>query len=62
MSKVGQIQAELEKLTPAEFKRVCDWPNDFAEDRLDFTPAFEEAIRQSEDEITAGVPPRVRRP
>jgi hypothetical protein len=60
MSKVDQIQAELEKLSPAELKRVRDWLDDFAEDRLEFRSEFEEAIRQSEREMAAGMQPRTR--
>lgn len=62
MSKVGQIQAELEKLSPAELKQVRDWLDDFAEDRLQFTPEFEAAIRQSEGEMAARTRPRTRQP
>jgi mannosyltransferase OCH1-like enzyme len=62
MSKVDQIQAQLEKLSPAELKQVRDWLDDFAEDRLEFTPEFEEAIRQSERQVAAGTRPRVRQP
>ena len=62
MSKVDQIQAELEKLSPAELKQVRDWLEDFAEDRLEFKPEFEDAIRQSEREMAAGAQPRMRQP
>jgi hypothetical protein len=62
MSKVDQIQAQLEKLSPAELKQVRDWLEEFAEDRLEFTPEFEKAIRQSEREMAAGTQPRLRQP
>jgi len=62
MSKVDQIEAEMEKLSPAELKQVRDWLNDVAEDRLEFTPDFEAAIQQSEREMATGVQPRVRQP
>jgi hypothetical protein len=62
MSKVEQIEAELEKLSPVELKQVRDWLDDFAEDRLEFTPEFEAAIKQSEQEMAAGKKPRVRQP
>ena len=62
MSKVDQIEAELEKLSPAELKQVRDWLDDFAEDRLEFTPDFEAAVQQSEREMAAGMRPRVRQP
>jgi hypothetical protein len=62
MSNVDQIQAELERLSPAELKQVRDWLDEFAEDRLEFTPEFEEAIRQSKRQMAAGTRPRVRQP
>jgi hypothetical protein len=62
MSKVDKIQAQLERLSPAESKQVRDWLDDFAEDRLEFAPEFEEAIRQSEREMAGGTQPRVRQP
>jgi hypothetical protein len=62
MTKVEHIQAELEKLSSAELRQVRDWLEDFAEDRLEFTREFEEAIQQSEREMAAGMQPRVRRP
>jgi len=36
--------------------------DDFAEDRLEFTPEFEEAIQQSDREMATGARPRVRQP
>jgi hypothetical protein len=62
MSKVEQIEAELRGLTPAELKRVRDWLDDFVEDRLEFREEFETAIQKSEDEMAAGLRPRVRQP
>jgi hypothetical protein len=62
VSKVEQIEAELQSLPPAELKRVRDWLDDFVEDRLEFTPEFEAAIQASEQEMAAGVRPRVRKP
>ena len=62
MSKVEQIEVELEKLSPAELRQVRDWLNDFVEDRLEFTPEFESAIRESESEMSSGAQPRVRQP
>ena len=40
MSKVEQIEGELQKLSPAELRQVRDWLDDFVEDGLDFTPQF----------------------
>jgi hypothetical protein len=62
MSKVEQIEAELQNLSPAELKRVRDWLDNFVEDRLRFTPEFEAAIQESEREMAAGLQPRVRKP
>jgi hypothetical protein len=62
MSKVEQIEAELQSLSPVELKRVRDWLDDFVEDRLKFTPEFEETMKESEQEMAAGLRPRVRQP
>ena len=62
MSKVEQIEAELQTLSPTELKRVRDWLDDFVEDRLEFKEDFEAAIRESEQEMAAGLRPRVRKP
>ena len=62
MSKVEQIEAELQSLSPAELKRVRDWLDDFVEDRLEFKEDFESAIQESEREMAAGLRPRVRKP
>jgi len=62
MSKVDQIEAELEKLTPTELKQIRDWLDDFAEDRMEFSTEFEAAVQQSEREMTSGKQPRVRQP
>ena len=62
MSKVEQIEAELQNLSPAELKRVRDWLDDFVEDRLEFKEDFEAAIQESEREMAAGLRPRVRKP
>lgn len=62
MSGVAQIEAELEKLSQAELRRVRDWLDDLIEDDLEFTPEFESAIQQSEGEMAAGLRPRTRQP
>jgi hypothetical protein len=62
MSKVERIEAELQTLSPEELKRVRDWLEDFVEDRLEFTPEFEAAIKESEREMSADLRPRVRKP
>lgn len=62
MSKVEQLEGELQKLSPAELQQVRDWLEDYAEDRLKFSPEFEAQIRQSEREMQSGARPRVRQP
>ena len=62
MSKVAQIEAELQKLSPAELREVRNWLDDLIEDDLDFTPEFESALKQSEQEMKAGHRPRTRQP
>lgn len=62
MSKVAQVEAELEKLTQSELRQVREWLDDVIEDDAEFTPEFEAAIQQSEREITKGLSPRTRQP
>jgi len=62
MSRVKQIETELEKLSIDELKEVREWLNDFVEDRMEFTPEFESMIRESENEMNSGIRPRVRKP
>ena len=62
MSKVEQIQAELQRLSPADLKRVRDWLDNFVEDRLEFREDFEAAVQESEREMAVGLRPRVRKP
>jgi hypothetical protein len=62
MSKVEEIEAELQSLSLAELKRVRDWLDDFVEDRLEFRDDCEVAIQESEREMAAGLRPRVRKP
>ena len=62
MSKVEQIEAELQSLSPAELKRGRDWLDDFVEDRLEFREDFEAAVQESEREMATGLRPRVRKP
>jgi hypothetical protein len=61
MSKVEQIEAELQRFSPAELKQVRDWLDDFVEDRLEFREDFEAAIQESEREMAVGLRPRVRK-
>lgn len=62
MSKVEQIEAELQKLSTKELREVRDWMDDLLEDELAFTPEFEAQIQQSEREMQARLSPRVRKP
>jgi len=62
MSKVAQIEAELETLSQAELREIRGLLDDMIEDELEFTPEFESAIQKSEREMADGVRPRVRRP
>jgi hypothetical protein len=57
---VAQVEAELEKLSPAELRQVRDWLDDMVEDNLEFTPEFMSAIQQSERELARGIRPRPR--
>ncbi len=62
MSKVAQIEAELESLSQAELREIRGLLDDLIEDDLVFTPEFEAAIQKSENEMAAGFRPRTRQP
>jgi len=62
MSKVAQIEAELETLSQAELREIRGLLDDLIEDELEFTPEFESAIQKSEREMAQGIRPRVRQP
>ncbi len=62
MSKVAQIEAELETLSQAELREIRGLLDDLIEDDLEFTPEFEAALKESETEKAAGSRPRVRQP
>jgi hypothetical protein len=62
VSKIQQIEAELEKLSAAELRQIREWLDDFLEDQLQFTDEFEAQVAQSEKEMKASLRPRVRRP
>ncbi|MEY2878202.1 MAG: hypothetical protein RLZZ15_582 [Verrucomicrobiota bacterium] len=62
MSTVQEIESAIAKLKPEELRQVQEWLEDFAEDRLEFTPEFEAGIRESEREMAAGLRPRVHQP
>ena len=62
MSKIQQLETELEKLSPEELRQIRSWLDDVLEDELDFTPEFAAAIQESEREMTNGLRPRFRQP
>jgi hypothetical protein len=62
MSKVAQIESELESLSQTELREIRDLLDDMIEDELEFTPEFESAIQKSEREMAGGIRPRVRQP
>lgn len=62
MSKVAQVEAELQKLSQADLRQVRNWLDDVIEDKLEFTPEFEAGIQQSECEMSQGQHPRTRQP
>jgi hypothetical protein len=48
------MESELRKLSRAELRQIRGWLDDFIEDELEFTPEFEESIRQAERDMTGG--------
>jgi hypothetical protein len=60
MSKVQKIEAELQKLSPAEMVQVRDWLDSFLEDQMQFTDEFEAKIQESERDMAAGKRSRTR--
>jgi hypothetical protein len=45
VSKIEQMEAELRKLSQTELRRIRDWLDDVIEDKLEFTPEFENSYR-----------------
>ena len=62
MSKIEQMEAELRKLSQSELRQIRTWLDDIIEDELEFTPEFEWAIQQSEQDMAEGRTARVREP
>ncbi len=62
MSKVEQMEAELRKLSQFELRQIREWLDDVIEDGLEFTPEFEQSIRQAERDMAQGKSARVRDP
>lgn len=58
MNRVAQIEAELEKMSPVELRMIREWLAGILQDQREFTPEFETAIQESEQEMAAGVRPR----
>jgi len=56
------METELRKLSQAELRQIRAWLDDFIEDELEFTPEFEQAIRQAERDMADGKSARVRDP
>ena len=51
MSRVEQVEAQLLKLSQTERCQIRAWLDDVIEDELEFTPEFEESIRQAERDM-----------
>jgi hypothetical protein len=62
VSKVGQLTAELEKLSEPELSRIRDWLDNVLEDQWEFTPEFEAAIKRSDQDRARGQHTRIRKP
>jgi hypothetical protein len=62
VSKVEQIEAELHQLSRAELAQLRSLLDDLLEDEREFTPEFESALEESEQEKSKGIRPRTRQP
>ena len=60
VSKVEQIEAELQHLSKPELAQLRRFLDDLLEDELEFTPEFEAALKKSEQEKTQSLHPRTR--
>jgi len=60
VSKVEQIGVELQNLSRTELTQLRVLLDDLLEDELEFTPEFQAALEQSEQEKAKGVRPRTR--
>jgi hypothetical protein len=56
------METELRKLSQTELRQIREWLDDLIEDELEFTPEFEESIRQGERDMSEGKIARVREP
>ena len=62
MSKVQEIAAAIEQLSPEELRAVHKWLEDFLEDQLEFTDEAKAAINEAERELAQGIRSRTRQP
>jgi hypothetical protein len=62
MSKVEQIESDLQQLSPGELRQVQEWLENFLEDQLEMTDEFKAGIAGSKRLFASGVKPRVRQP
>jgi hypothetical protein len=62
VSKVEQMEAELRTLSQPELRQIREWLDDIIEDRLEFTPEFEQSIQRAERDMAGGNSARVREP
>ena len=56
------METELRKLSQMELRQIREWLDDVIEDDLEFTPEFEQSIRQAERDMAEGKSVRVREP
>ena len=56
------MEVELRKLSQTDLRQIRAWLDDIIEDELEFTPEFERAIQQSEQDMAEGRVARVREP
>jgi tetrahydromethanopterin S-methyltransferase subunit G len=56
------MESELRKLSQAELRQIRERLDDLIEDELEFTPEFEQLIRQAERDMTDGKSARVHEP
>ena len=61
VSKLEQIEADLQKLSQAELMQIRNWLDELLEDELEFTPEFEASIQKSEREMKEGASSRTRK-
>jgi hypothetical protein len=61
VSKMQQIEKDLERLSRPELRKIRDRLDEILEGEMEFTPEFEAQIQQSEREMAAALRPRVRK-